>query len=64
MFRLNGDEKSEVIAKCDHLEKLKFSRALPYTFTEHDAFTAASVLNFFQAAEVSIFIVRVLVKLH
>ena len=25
LFQLNADEKSEVVAKCDHLEKLKFS---------------------------------------
>ena len=64
MFQLNADEKSEVVAKCDHLEKLKFSKALPYAFTEHGAIMAASVLNSPQATEVSIFIVRSFVKLR
>lgn len=64
MFQLNGDEKLEVVAKCDHLEKLKFSKVLPYAFTEHGAIMAASVLNSSQAAEVSIFIVRAFVKLR
>ena len=64
MFQLNAEEKSEVVAKCDHLEKLKFSKALPYAFTEHGAIMAASVLNSPQAAEVSIFIVRAFVKLR
>ena len=64
MFQLNGDEKSEVVAKCDHLEKLKFSKVLPYAFTEHGAIMAASVLNSPQAAEISIFIVRAFVKLR
>jgi len=64
MFQLNADEKSEVVAKCDHLEKLKFSRVLPYAFTEHGAIMAASVLNSPQAAEISIFIVRAFVKLR
>jgi len=64
MFQLNEDEKSEVVAKCDHLEKLKFSKALPFAFTEHGAIMAASVLNSPQAAEVSIFIVRAFVKLR
>ena len=64
MFQLSTDEKSEVVAKCDHLEKLKFSKALPYAFTEHGAIMAASVLNSSQAAEVSIFIVRAFVKLR
>ena len=64
MFQLNADEKSEVVAKCDHLEKLKFSKVLPYAFTEHGAIMAASVLNSPQATEVSIFIVRAFVKLR
>lgn len=64
MFQLNVDEKSEVVAKCDHLEKLKFSKVLPYAFTEHGAIMAASVLNSPQAAEISIFIVRAFVKLR
>lgn len=64
MFQLNADEKSEVIAKCDHLEKLKFSKALPFAFTEHGAIMAASVLNSPQASEISIFIVRAFVKLR
>jgi len=64
MFQLNTEEKSEVIAKCDHLEKLKFSKTLPYAFTEHGTIMAASVLNTPQAAKVSIFIVRAFVKLR
>ncbi|MCD4735354.1 MAG: ORF6N domain-containing protein [Bacteroidales bacterium] len=35
MFQLTNHEKQEVIANCDHLEKLKFSRTNPYAFTEH-----------------------------
>jgi hypothetical protein len=64
MFQLNADEKSEVVAKCDHLEKLKFSKVLPYAFTEHGVIMAASVLNSSQATEVGIFIVRAFVKLR
>lgn len=64
MFQLNAGEKSEVVAKCDHLEKLKYSKVLPYAFTEHGAIMAASVLNSSQATEVSIFIVRAFVKLR
>jgi hypothetical protein len=40
-FRLNEEEKSEVVAKCDHLRKLKYSPTLPYAFTEHGALMAA-----------------------
>jgi hypothetical protein len=45
MFRLTAKEKAEVVAKCDHLGRLKFSPALPYAFTEHGAMMLASVLN-------------------
>jgi hypothetical protein len=39
-------------------------RYLPYTFTEHGAFMAASVLNSPQAIEVGVFVVRAFVKLR
>ncbi len=42
MFRLSADEKTEVVANCDHLQKLKFAKTLPYAFTEHGAIRAAS----------------------
>ena len=37
MFQLDADEKQEVVANCDHLTSLKFSRNSPYAFTEHGA---------------------------
>lgn len=64
MFQLFPGEKAEVVANCDHLSKLKFSKALPYAFTEHGAIMAASVLNSLRAIEVSVFIVRAFVKLR
>ena len=64
MFQLNRREKSEVVANCDHLSGLKFSRTRPYAFTEHGAIMAASVLNTPRAVEVSVFIVRAFVKLR
>ena len=45
MFRLTAAEKSEVVAKCDHLARLKFSPSLPNAFSEHGAIMVASVLN-------------------
>lgn len=42
MFRLSADEKTEVVANCDHLQKLNFAKTLPYAFTEHGAIQAAS----------------------
>ncbi len=64
MFQLTAEEKAEVVANCDHLEKLKFSKALPLVFTEHGAIMAASVLNSPEAVEVSVFVVRAFVQLR
>ena len=64
MFQLSVEEKSEVVANCDHLSKLKYSSFLPYVFTEHGAIMAASILNSRRAVEVSVFIVRAFVKLR
>ncbi len=64
VFQLFSEEKSELVANCDHLAKLKFSKSLPYAFTEHGAIMAASVLNSPRAIDVSVFIVRAFVKLR
>lgn len=64
MFELTGIEKDEVVANCDHLSRLKYSKALPYAFTEHGAIMAASVLNSQRAVEMSVFVVRAFVKLR
>ena len=64
MFQLTREEKAEVIANCDHLENLKFSKAMPLVFTEHGAIMAASVLNAPKAVEVSVFVVRAFVQLR
>ena len=64
MFQLTTEEKTEVVANCDHLSRLKFSPAFPYAFTEHGAIMVASVLNTPRAIEASIFVVRAFVKLR
>lgn len=64
LFRLTKEEKNEVVTICDHLKKLKYSRTLPYAFTEHGAIMAASVLNTQRAVEVSVYVVRAFVKLR
>ena len=64
MFRLRVKEKNEVVANCDYLRRLKFSRALPLAFTEHGAIMAASVLNTPRAVEASVHVVRTFVKLR
>ena len=64
MFQLTADEKDEVVAKCDHLQNLKYSPYLPYAFTEHGAVMLASVLNSDRAIEVNLQIVRIFVKMR
>jgi hypothetical protein len=64
MFQLTAEEKQEVVTNCDHLDKLKFSKALPFAFTEHGAIQAANVLNSTQAAEVGVYVVRAFVRLR
>lgn len=51
MFQLDAAEKAEVVTNCDHLHKLKFSKALPFAFTEYGAVALANVLA---SCEVSI----------
>ena len=42
LFQLTLDEKAEVVANCDYLQKLKFSKTLSFAFTEHGAIQAAN----------------------
>jgi ORF6N domain len=63
MFQLSAGEKVEVVTACDHLRNLKFSKSLPYAFTEHGAIQAANVLNAPRAVEMGIYVVRAFVRL-
>ena len=64
MFQLTKIEKEDVVTKCDHLEKLKFSYQLPYVFTEQGIAMLSSVLNSERAIQVNILIMRAFVKLR
>jgi len=63
-FQLTKMEKMEVAANCGHLEKIKYSRWLPYAFTEHGAIMAANVVNSKRAVEMSVFVVRAFVQMR
>lgn len=63
-FQLTRIEKREVVTNCDHLEKLKYSSALPYAFTEYGAVMLASVLNTPIAVQASIQVVRAFIRLR
>lgn len=64
MFQLTTKEKQELVASCDHLERLKHSGTNPYAFTEHGTIMLANVLNTPTAVETSVLIVRAFVKLR
>jgi hypothetical protein len=64
MFRLNAAEKAEVVTNCDHLQKLKFSKSMPFAFTEYGAVALANVLASAQAVEMGIYVVRAFVRLR
>ena len=42
MFELTREEKDEVVAICDHLNKLKHSSFLPNVFTQYGVLQAAT----------------------
>jgi phage regulator Rha-like protein len=64
MFQLTRVEKDEVVTKCDHLSRLKFSPNLPYAFTEHGALMLGNVLKTPRAVEVSLLVVKTFVQLR
>lgn len=64
IFVLTQQEKAGVVANCDHLNKLKFSKSMPIAFTEHGAIQAANVLESPQAIEMGVYVVRAFVHLR
>jgi hypothetical protein len=64
MFQLTTAEKSEVVANCDHLHRLKYSPQQPFVFAEHGAIMAATVLNSERAIQVSIFVVEAFIRMR
>ena len=64
IFQLTPDEKREVVANCDHLARLKFSKSRPYAFTEHGAIMAATILNSPEAVKMSVFVVRAFIQMR
>lgn len=61
-FQLTQAEKADVVANCDHIQNLKFSKALPFAFTEHGAIQAANVVAIGQAVVIGIYVVRLFVQ--
>ena len=63
-FELTLDEKDELVTNCDRLAALKHSSSIPYAFTEHGAVMLASVLRSKRAVDVSVFVVKVFIRMR
>ena len=61
---LDNNEKSELVAKCDHLIELKFSPKLPKAFTEKGLYMLATILKSPKATQTTIAIVETFVKIR
>lgn len=63
-FRLNKQEKIELVTICHRFKTMKHSTSLPYVFTEHGVAMLASVLNSERAVKISIAIIKTFVRLR
>jgi len=64
MFQMNKKEWQEVITICDNLPAgIKYSPALPFTFTKHGVTMLASILKTRKAIQMNISIVRAFIAL-
>ena len=64
VFRVSAGEKQRVITNCDHLARLRFSKSLPWAYTEHGAIMAAMVLNSIAAVTMSVYVVRAFMRMR
>jgi hypothetical protein len=63
-FQVTRAERDELITNCDNLDVLKYSRTMPFAFTEHGAIMAATVLRSEHAIQISVLVVRAFVRLR
>ncbi|HVZ37571.1 MAG TPA: ORF6N domain-containing protein [Polyangiaceae bacterium] len=64
MFRLSASERDQVVAHCEHLARLKYSKQTPLVFTEQGVAMLSSVLRSPRAVAVNIEIMRAFVRLR
>ena len=64
MFQLNSKERNELVPIWHQFKTAKHSYTLPYAFTEHGVAMLASVLNSEKAIKMSIYIIKVFIKLR
>ncbi len=53
-----------MVANCDHLERLTFSKSQPYAFTEFGAIMAATILKNPGALKMRFFVVRAFIPVR
>jgi hypothetical protein len=63
MFRIDDQDRDELVTKCDRLRNIKHSVHLPFAFTELGVAMLSSVLKSDKAIQVNINIIRVFVHL-
>ena len=61
---MTREEIGELVANCNHLSNLKYSKTLPIAFTEYGALMAANVLKSERAIEMSLFVIRAFVRMR
>lgn len=54
----------ELVTNCDQFGRRKHSFVIPLVFKKHGAIMAASVLNTSKAVEISLYVVRVFVRMR
>ena len=64
MFRLDSDERDELVTGCDRFRTLKHSTSMPYAFTEQGVAMLSSVLNSKRAIRVNIQIMITFTRLR
>jgi len=64
VFRLNLEEKNELVTNWHRFKTIKHSSALPYAFTEYGALMLANVLKSPRAIKMSIAVIRTFIKLR
>lgn len=62
-IELTKEEKNELVKIFDHLNKLKFSSALPKAFTEKGLYMLATILKSPQATQTTIAIINTFAKI-
>ncbi len=63
MFRINEEEKHELVTKWHRFESLKHSSSMPYAFTEYGIAMLSSVLNNEKAISINIQIIKAFINL-